>query len=337
MSAIAFENLSKTFAQGDNEITALDQVSLEVESGSIYGVIGFSGAGKSTLIRMVNAIERPTSGRVLVQGQDIATLRGKALRKFKKRIGMVFQHFNLLDTRNVRDNIAMPLFLDGVSAREAYARVDELLPFVGLSDKKLAYPAQLSGGQKQRVGIARAIARAPEILLCDEATSALDPATTRQVIDLLREINSRLGMTILVVTHEMEVIRDLCQHVAVMDHGVVVESGTVLDVFTDSHTETAARLAGGAILDDVPEKAKPYLGSGKVWNIVMHEEQIRKPLVGILATEFSLQTNIVYANTQEIQQSTVGQLLLEVTGTPAELRLAKDWLEIQHILVKELN
>lgn len=337
MSAIAFENLTKTFSEGDESVTALDDVNLQVAAGSIYGVIGFSGAGKSTLIRMVNAIERPSAGRVVVDGQDPAQLSTKQLRAFKKRIGMVFQHFNLLDTRTVRDNIAMPLFLDGVPKRQAYARADELIPFVGLDERKFAYPAQLSGGQKQRVGIARAIARSPEILLCDEATSALDPATTRQVIELLRKINHSLGMTILVVTHEMEVIRDLCSQVAVMDNGVVVETGSVLDVFTNSRTETAARLAGGSILDAIPEKARPHLNGGPVWSIVMLEGQIRKPLVGTLVKEFGIETNILYANTQEIQQHTVGQLLLEVSADEQHLQAARQWLAGRKIVVKELH
>ena len=235
-AVVEFDDASRVFGEGDAATAAIDGVTLDIPRGGIFGIIGHSGAGKSTLVRMINGLEAPTSGTVRVDGLDIPSLSGAELRAAQKHTGMVFQQFELLQTITVRDNVALPLRLDGVSRAEARRRADEVLEFVGLTEKAKAHPGDLSGGQKQRVGIARAIVRQPRVLLCDEATSALDPSTTTQIIDLLRRINADYGTTIVVVTHEMDVIKDLCEEVAVMSAGRIVERGSVLEVFVHPRT-----------------------------------------------------------------------------------------------------
>ena len=250
---IRFEHVSKTFQTKNGPFDALKDVSFEIEKGDIYGVIGYSGAGKSTLIRMVNALETPTSGNVWVEGKDIGTLNQKELRNLRKGIGMIFQQFNLLESKTIYDNVAIALKLNGVSKKDIEKRVTELLDFVELSDKKYSYPGQLSGGQKQRVGIARALANNPSILLCDEATSALDPKTTDSILELLKKINEMLHITIVIITHEMNVIQKICNKVAVMDYGQVVETGSVIQVFSDPRSDIARRFVGNLIRDVIPE------------------------------------------------------------------------------------
>jgi D-methionine transport system ATP-binding protein len=237
---IELHSVSKTYPGGD--AVALDAVSLRIERGEVFGVIGQSGAGKSTLIRLLNALERPSTGQVLIDGTNLATLTPAALRAQRRRIGMIFQNFGLLSSRTVRDNIGFPLALAGVARNQREARVTELLDRVGLTERADAYPAQLSGGQKQRVGIARALATGPDILLCDEATSALDPETTRSVLALLRELNGELGLTIVLITHEMGVVRSVCDRVAVLDRGHLVETGTVETVFAEAKHDSTRRL-----------------------------------------------------------------------------------------------
>ena len=249
---IEIRNLTKIFRNGHNEVRALDDVSLHVKPGEIFGIIGLSGAGKSTLVRCVNMLERPQSGTVLVDGIDITRLGKRELRSARQRIGMIFQHFNLLSSRTVFGNVAFPLEIAGVPKQEIKSRVIELLELVGLQDKIDSYPSQLSGGQKQRVGIARALANRPKVLLCDEATSALDPETTASVLELLQDINRQMGLTILLITHEMQVIQQVCDRVAVIENGKIVESGPVLDVFTKPKTEQARRLVRGVIDIDIP-------------------------------------------------------------------------------------
>ena len=250
---IRFEHVSKTFQTKNGPFDALKDVSFEIEKGDIYGVIGYSGAGKSTLIRMVNALETPTSGNVWVEGKDIGTLNQKELRNLRKGIGMIFQQFNLLESKTIYDNVAIALKLNGVSKKDIEKRVTELLDFVELSDKKYSYPGQLSGGQKQRVGIARALANNPSILLCDEATSALDPKTTDSILELLKKINEMLHITIVIITHEMNVIQKICNKVAVMDYGQVVETGSVIQVFSNPQSDIAKRFVGNLIRDVIPE------------------------------------------------------------------------------------
>jgi D-methionine transport system ATP-binding protein len=263
--AVRFEHVGKVFEGTQGRVTALAHVSLAAAPGEIYGIIGRSGAGKSTLIRCVNLLERPTSGRVFVDGEDVTALDGKALIALRRRIGMVFQHFNLLSSRTVFENVALPLRIAGRHGPEVTRKVGELLELVGLSDKRQVYPAKLSGGQKQRVGIARALAHDPRLLLCDEATSALDPETTLSILRLLKEINRRLGVTILLITHEMAVIREICDRVAVLDHGHLVEEGRVAEVFAAPQTEVTRRLLGAAAADlppDLAERLRPESAPG---------------------------------------------------------------------------
>lgn len=242
MSEIVIENVSKSFVSRDGTVEALKNVSLSIESGDIYGIIGMSGAGKSTLVRCMNFLETPTEGRVLIDGKSLGDFSKKELQKKREDIGMIFQHFNLLMQKSVLENICFPLYIQKKRKKEARARALELLELVGLSDKKNAYPAQLSGGQKQRVAIARALASNPRILLCDEATSALDPQTTSSILELLRDINRRFGITIVIITHQMPVVREVCSHVAIMQDGEVAETGRVADVFSHPKSRTAKEL-----------------------------------------------------------------------------------------------
>lgn len=250
---IKLTHISKVFQQGSRTITALSDVSLHVPAGQIYGVIGASGAGKSTLIRCANMLERPTSGQVLVDDQDLTTLSEGQLTRARRQIGMIFQHFNLLSSRTVYGNIALPLELDNTSRADIKKRVNELLDLVGLTDKQDAYPANLSGGQKQRVAIARALASNPKVLLCDEATSALDPATTRSILELLKDINRRLGLTILLITHEMDVVKRICDQVAVISEGKLIEKDSVSEVFSHPKTPLAQQFIQSTLHLDIPE------------------------------------------------------------------------------------
>ncbi len=238
---IKTEALTKVYNPKTNPVKALDNIDLEIQKGDIYGIIGLSGAGKSTLVRCFNLLEKPTSGKVTVRGQELQSLTPRELRRARTQISMIFQHFNLLMQKNVEQNICFPLYINKVKKAEAHARCMELLEIVGLSDKAKAYPSQLSGGQRQRVAIARALATNPEILLCDEATSALDPQTTSQILSLLKEINERYGITIVIITHEMAVVREICSHVAIVDNGRIVERGTVDEIFDSPKTDEAKR------------------------------------------------------------------------------------------------
>ncbi|MGF7185568.1 D-methionine transport system ATP-binding protein [Desulfitispora alkaliphila] len=238
---IKLEQVSKVYTAKKNTVQALNQVNLSIDKGTIYGIMGLSGAGKSTLIRCINLLEKPNSGRVLIDNCDLTKLDDKALREARKKIGMIFQHFNLLSSRTVYENVAFPLEIAGLSKEEIKTSVDELLSLVGLSEKSSSYPSELSGGQKQRVGIARALANEPKVLLCDEATSALDPETTQSILSLLKDINKKFGLTIVIITHEMHVIKDICDRVAIIDNGHIVEEAAVLKVFTEPQTEVAKK------------------------------------------------------------------------------------------------
>lgn len=239
---IRVEHVSKVFDAKSGRVDAVSDISFEIEKGDVFGIIGLSGAGKSTLVRCLNLLERPTSGRVIVKGRDLCSLSGKELRQERQKIGMIFQHFNLLMQRSVLDNVCFPMEIAGIRKKEAREQAMDLLREVGLEEKAKAYPAQLSGGQKQRVAIARVLAANPEILLCDEATSALDPQTTQSILELLKNINREYGITIVVITHEMRVVKEICRHVAVLEHGNLVESGTVEEVFGNPKTEAARTL-----------------------------------------------------------------------------------------------
>ncbi|WP_458040083.1 MULTISPECIES: methionine ABC transporter ATP-binding protein [Bacteria] len=333
---IVFEDVSKTFTGRAADTAALRGVSLEIAPGTIYGVIGYSGAGKSTLIRLVNGLEHPTSGRVVVDGVDIGSLQGSRLRTAQKRTGMIFQQFNLLETVKVRDNVALPLRLDGVGKAAARARADEVLEFVGLGGKADNHAGELSGGQKQRVGIARALVRNPKILLSDEATSALDPTTTGQIIELLRSINREYGTTILVVTHEMDVIKDLAEEVAVMAGGEVVEQGTVLETFLHPKADITRDFVTTVIPQGIPQRVVEHLGGDGLWRLLLVDDQVTQPLVSDLITGIGVSINMLHADMTEIRDHTVGQMILKVTGSPEQVAAAHTFLAARVTHVEEV-
>ena len=327
---IRFEHVSKTFQTKNGPFDALKDVSFEIEKGDIYGVIGYSGAGKSTLIRMVNALETPTSGNVWVEGKDIGTLNQKELRNLRKGVGMIFQQFNLLESKTIYDNVAIALKLNGVSKKDIEKRVTELLDFVELSDKKYSYPGQLSGGQKQRVGIARALANNPSILLCDEATSALDPKTTDSILELLKKINEMLHITIVIITHEMNVIQKICNKVAVMDYGQVVETGSVIQVFSDPRSDIARRFVGNLIRDVIPEplveSIRRETRNSRLLRIKLENTDSTEPLLWEINRRFEVETNILYSTINVIQGIVVGIMLVLFIGTDEEIEKAEQYI-----------
>ncbi|MFD6178621.1 MULTISPECIES: methionine ABC transporter ATP-binding protein [unclassified Isoptericola] len=321
--AIELRGVSKTFGDGDRAVHAVDDVSLTVQAGEIFGVIGYSGAGKSTLVRLVNALETVTSGSVLVEGTDITALPERKLRGVRARIGMIFQQFNLLTSRTVAGNVAYPLKVARWPKEERAARVAELLEFVGLADKAKAYPRQLSGGQKQRVGIARALATSPTILLADESTSALDPETTRDVLALLRRVNAELGITIVVITHEMEVVRSICHRVAVMEHGKVVEVGDVYDVFSAPRADAAQRFVGTAMHDRPSPAALARLRErhpGRLVTVGVREGASTGTDLFRLLREHEVDGAVVFGGISEVGERPFGSLTVELVA-PAD-RLA---------------
>ena len=327
---IRFEHVSKTFQTKNGPFDALKDVSFEIEKGDIYGVIGYSGAGKSTLIRMVNALETPTSGNVWVEGKDIGTLNQKELRNLRKGIGMIFQQFNLLESKTIYDNVAIALKLNGVSKKDIEKRVTELLDFVELSDKKYSYPGQLSGGQKQRVRIARALANNPSILLCDEATSALDPKTTDSILELLKKINEMLHITIVIITHEMNVIQKICNKVAVMDYGQVVETGSVIQVLSNPQSDIAKRFVGNLIRDVIPEplveSIRRETRNSRLLRIKLENTDSTEPLLWEINRRFEVETNILYSTINVIQGIVVGIMLVLFTGTDEEIEKAEQYI-----------
>ncbi|MRS14407.1 ATP-binding cassette domain-containing protein [Enterobacteriaceae bacterium RIT691] len=319
---IVLNQIRKIFDHGKTPITAVDDVSLTVKQGQIYGIIGYSGAGKSTLIRLLNGLEKPTSGSVVINGQDIAAARGEALRQARLKISMVFQHFNLLWSRTVTENIAFSMQIAGAPKAKIKARVAELIELVGLTGRENAYPSQLSGGQKQRVGIARALANSPDVLLCDEATSALDPQTTDQILELLLDINRRFGLTIVLITHEMHVVRKICDRVAVMENGRVVEEGEVIQVFTHPQqpiTQQFVRQVSQYAEDEAfdPLLAKDLQGS--VIKLTFTGHSTHQPVVGELTLRYGLPFNILHGKMTQTANGVFGQLWLHVSATQEQL------------------
>jgi D-methionine transport system ATP-binding protein len=324
---ITFEDASKTYAgpgkQGGGR-AALAGVSLSVAPGEVFGVIGASGAGKSTLIRLINGLETPSGGKVIVDGDDVAALGVEGLRSLRRRVGMIFQHFNLLSSKTVAGNVAFPLKLAGRPDAEVKARTAELLARVGLTDFAEKYPAQLSGGQKQRVGIARALATGPKVLLCDEATSALDPETTEQILDLISGLNRELGLTIVLITHEMDVVRRVCDRVAVLEGGKVVETGPVETVFLHPASDTARRFVrevegphGG-----VPGEAGAAVG-GRVVRLTFRGEATYRPILGAVARETGVDYSILGGRIHRLRETPYGQLTLSLTGGDVEAAIAR--------------
>lgn len=338
---IEFKNISKTFKSKNSEVHALKNISLSVQKGDIFGVIGFSGAGKSTLVRMINALEKPTSGSVIVNDENVLELRGENLRGFRKNIGMIFQHFNLLESRTVFQNIAIPLELEHWPKSKITARVNQLLKFVELDEKANFFPNELSGGQKQRVGIARALTLNPEILLCDEATSALDPRTTDSILELLQRINKDLSVTIIMITHQMNVIQKACNKVAVLEKGELVESGNVIDVFGNPQKETTKGFIRTVINDQLPESVKTYLRDydkpQKVVRLRFDGKNADNPIMSLAIKETGVNISILYGTVTELEGKVVGFQTVQITGEEKQLMAAETFFKEHNVPAVEVK
>ncbi|EOS63577.1 methionine ABC transporter ATP-binding protein [Oscillibacter sp. 1-3] len=331
-SIIQIQHLSKTFGSGAEAVHALEDINLDIRQGEIFGIIGLSGAGKSTLVRCMNLLERPTSGTVMVDGQNMTELSEKTLRLARRKITMIFQSFNLLMQRTCLKNVCFPMEISGLPAAQARQRAAELLEIVGLRDKADAYPAQLSGGQKQRVAIARALATDPKVLLCDEVTSALDPTTTASILDLLKDLNQKLGVTVVVITHQMSVIEDICTRVAILDGGVVAEQGDVQEIFSNPSTDAARRLVypGGV----TPAQ---YPASTHVIRISFNGGTAYDPLIASLAIDCGVKVNILGADTRNVGGKAIGTMLLGLPENPNEAAKALSYIRAQkNITVEEV-
>ncbi len=338
---IQIQNVKKIFRSKSGDVTALNNIDLSIEKGEIFGVIGYSGAGKSTLIRMLNGLEVPTEGKVEVAGREVSKIKGSSLRKARQEISMIFQHFNLLWSRTVSENIAFPLEIAGVPKQQREKRVAELINLVGLSGKEKSYPAQLSGGQKQRVGIARALANNPKVLLCDEATSALDPQTTDSILELLVDINKRLNLTIVLITHEMHVIRKICERVAVMEDGRVVELGRVLDVFRHPEQNITKRFVQQVTeqqdtkeIIDVLMKQHP---EGEIVKLTFIGERTEQPVITTLIRDFDISVNILQGKITPTQESSYGTLFVGISGNRESVEKSIQFLKDQQVDVEVLS
>ena len=329
---IQIKDVTKTFVGKDNTVEALKGINLDIHKGEIYGIIGMSGAGKSTLVRCLNFLERPTSGTVLVEGKDLSTLKDSELRKVRTQIAMIFQHFNLLMQRTVLDNICFPMEITNTPRKDAVKRARELLEIVGLTQKELAYPAQLSGGQKQRVAIARALATNPKILLCDEATSALDPTTTKAILALLKEINEKYGITIVIITHEMTVVQEICSHVAIIDEGSLAETGTVEEVFSRPKSKAAKKLVFRG-------EGKPYeeMRGKRCIRIVFSSNSSYEPVIANMVLACNTPVNILLADTQDIGGVAHGQMILQLPEEEAVAEKMIQYLKNRKLEVEELD
>lgn len=341
---IKLENISKSFAINGKTVEAVKDVSLAIRQGEIFGIIGFSGAGKSTLVRCINLLEKPEKGRVIIDGEDITHYEGKELRHVRQKIGMIFQHFNLMPSRTVFENIELPLKLTKLSASKRSQKIKKLLDLVGLSDKAQSYPSQLSGGQKQRVAIARALANDPKVLLCDEATSALDPQTTHSILQLLKEVNTRLGITIVVITHQMEVIKEICDRVAVMQKGVVVEKGDIVEVFsapqapiTKSFIQAADNFEAFSDLLKLNSAITGIKPSQPVWFLTYRGAVAGEPLMSELYRRFEVKANIIYGNIDYFKQCIVGKLGVAIEGRADQIEKARQFLIDQKVIVEVLR
>ncbi|MCD7817959.1 MAG: ATP-binding cassette domain-containing protein [Lachnospiraceae bacterium] len=328
---IRIQHLDKEFRQKNAEVHALCDVSLDIYKGDIYGIIGMSGAGKSTLVRCLNFLERPTAGTVIVDGQDLSTLSDKELREKRKNIGMIFQHFNLLMQRNVLDNVCFPMEIAGVKKSEARKKALEYLDIVGLTEKVNAYPVQLSGGQKQRVAIARVLASDPKILLCDEATSALDPQTTKSILQLLKEINRKYGITIVVITHEMAVVQEICSHVAIIDQRKLAEHGTMEEIFLSPKSKEAKRLIYQGYENVTEMKGKRCV------RIVFSENSSFEPVISNMVLAFKTPVNILYANTRNLDGVAKGEMVLQLPEDDQTGEKMIAWLKNAKLSVEELE
>lgn len=327
---ITLHNIDVTFEQNGKQIQAVKQVSLQINKGDIYGIIGYSGAGKSTLVRTINLLQRPTNdGKVIVSGTDLTTLKDKELREARKKIGMIFQHFNLMNSMSVFENVAFPLKKSGLSKAEIHDKVSHLLDLVDLKNKIHAYPRQLSGGQKQRVAIARALANDPHVLLCDEATSALDPKTTYSILELLKQVHAKLGITIVLITHEMQVVKEICNRVAIMEEGKVIEEGSILDMFTHPKNQLTKDFIDTAT--HINKGIETILGHEQLLNLKQGDVLVKisfvgastgDPLITKLSKRYQVAVNILFGNVEIIQETPIGTLLVVLSGQQDDIERA---------------
>ena len=332
---IRLENVNKTYETKDGQVVALKNINLSIQKGDIFGIIGMSGAGKSTLVRCLNLLEVPTEGKVIIEGNDLTSLKEKELRILRRNIGIIYQHFNLLMQKNVLDNVCFPLELAGMKKKEAKAKARELLEIVGLKDREKAYPIQLSGGQKQRVAIARALANNPKILLCDEATSALDPQTTSSILELLKEINEKYEITIVIITHQMSVVQEVCKNVGIIDGGELVEKGEVLEIFSNPKTKKAKELILSGS-ENGARKELQTLESTKIVRIVFTKQSSFEPVIANMVLKFATPVNILGASTKNVGGIAAGEMLL---GLPHDEDTAKEmvqYLKDRGLVVEEV-
>ncbi|HIU85299.1 MAG TPA: ATP-binding cassette domain-containing protein [Candidatus Aphodousia gallistercoris] len=340
---IKIEHVSKRFRIDGTEVTAVNDVSLTIRTGEIFGIIGFSGAGKSTLVRCLNCLERPDSGSVTIEDTNVTALTGEKLRQCRRQIGMIFQHFNLMPSRTVYENVEMPLKLTALTREQREQKILNLLELVGLADKRNTYPSQLSGGQKQRVAIARALANDPKVLLCDEATSALDPQTTQSILSLLKKVNAKLGITLVVITHQMSVIKEICDRVAVMEKGKIVETGTVTDIFSSPQAQITRNFIDAAdnignffeLVKSNPEAIGIRPGQS-VWFLTYRGQAAGEPLMVELFRRFQVKANIVYGNVDFFKGSVVGKLGVGIDGSPENIAQSKAYLQNHNVHVEVL-
>ena len=344
VAVIELKHIGKVYHAKGGDLEALKDINLSIEEGEIYGIIGLSGAGKSTLVRCINMLEQPTSGEVIVDGRDMTKLSKMELRKARQEIGMIFQHFNLLSSRTVYDNIAFPLEIQGKSRDEIRKKVEPLLDLVGLTDRRDHYPSQLSGGQKQRVGIARALASDPKVLLCDEATSALDPQTTESILELLRDINKRLHITIGMITHQMNVVKEIFDHVAVIEGGRIIEEGPLYEVFTNPKNPTTKEFVASTRTDIVPELVKKLdlhkeYTSGDKALVRLHflGDSAGEPVITVLIKKYDIDVNILSGNVETLQDTPYGTLLIGMDGDEAHLKEALSYLEGQKLQIEVIG
>lgn len=327
---IKIEDLNKTFGEGDSAVVALDDINLSIAQGEVFGIIGLSGAGKSTLVRCINLLEKPTAGNIYFDNRDITLLSDSELRHVRRSISMIFQSFNLLMQRTALENICFPLELAGVPRKESRDRARELLETVGLADKEKAYPAQLSGGQKQRVAIARALATGPKVLLCDEATSALDPTTTQSILTLIKELNQKLGLTVIIITHEMKVIEQICNRVAIIDNSHIEEIGTVDEVFRHPKTQASRKL-----IFPKGEITERIAGNGKYLRIVFEGNDSNQPVIANMVLKCGAPVNILFANTKDIDGKAFGHMILQLPDDPVAVRQILTYLDMENIAYEE--
>lgn len=334
---IEIKNLVKKYPTQNGEITAINNINLTIDDGEIFGVIGLSGAGKSSLVRCINLLEKPTSGEILVDGVCLSKASGKDLQNERKKIGMVFQHFNLLMNKTIFENIAFPMRISKKPKVEIEQRVSELLELVGLSDKKDQYPSNLSGGQKQRVGIARALATSPSLIMCDEATSALDPATTKQILELLKEVNRKLGITIIIITHEMDVIKSICDKVAIMEYGNIIENTTVNEILIRPQTDSARKFFGKVDLQTQNAAYKKAIEtSGVLISAVFEGESTVDPIICRMIKNFDIEASIILGNIEDINDTLIGHLVLKLEGESDSIEQAIDYLKENNIIVERV-